>query len=37
MNKEDIENLDDLAQYFFEVAKEVGIPLKDIKLIRKQL
>ena len=35
MKQENIKNLDDLTQYFFEVAKEVGIPLKDIKLTKK--
>ena len=32
MKKEEIKSLDDMAQYFFQIAKEIGHPLKDINL-----
>ena len=32
MKKEDVKNLDDLAEYFFKEAREIGLPLKSIKL-----
>jgi len=32
MKKEDIKNLDDMAKHFFEIAREIGHPLKNINL-----
>ena len=32
MKKEEIKNLDDMAEYFFQIAREIGNPLKYISL-----
>ena len=32
MSPKEIHNLDDMSQYFFQIARMIGHPLKDIKL-----